>query len=146
MIGVLLLSFVVAHVVVPLGQRFGFSFNESGRSMNQLKKVIDPMLKEIWGKPVAPMTEAPITSSPDAFSWADLERLGTLGNLTTAQLQQAAENPDGFLRTAAAGSRELLLSACAARAAQLHPQAEAQEVYQELTQAPRLNLTCCSPV
>ncbi|CAE7688638.1 unnamed protein product [Symbiodinium sp. CCMP2592] len=134
MIGILLLSFVVVHVVVPLGQRFGFSFNESGRSMNHLRKIIDPMLKEILRKPVA---EASITTSrtSDAFAWADLERAGTLGNLTTAQLQQAAENPDGFLRTAAAGSRELLVSACAARAAQLHPQAEAQELYQELAKA-----------
>ncbi|CAE7688623.1 rngB [Symbiodinium sp. CCMP2592] len=134
MIGILLLSFLVVHVVVPLGERFGFSFNESGRSMNHLCKIIDPMLKEILRKPVA---EASITTSrtSDAFSWADLERTGTLGNLTTAQLQQAAENPDGFLRTAAAGSRELLVSACAARAAQLHPQAEAQELYQELAKA-----------
>ena len=143
MIGILLLSFVVVHVVVPLGQRFGFSFNESERSMNQLRKVIGPMLKDILGKPVAPVAEAPITSTPDAFSLADLERLGTLANLSTAQLQQAAENPDGFLRRAAAGSRELLLSACAARAAQLHPQAETQHVYRELAQAPQLNLRYC---
>ncbi|CAE7208010.1 UVR8 [Symbiodinium sp. CCMP2592] len=137
-IGILLLSFLVVHVAVPVGQRFGFSFNEFGRSLKQLRKVIDPMLKEIWCKPVASMTEAPSTlalGTPDAFSWADLERLGILGNLTTAQLQQAAENPDSFLRAAAAGSRELLLSACAARTAQLHPQAEAQQVYQELAQA-----------
>ena len=129
MIGILLLSFVVARVVVPVGQRFGFSFNELGRSRNQLRKVIDPMLKEMF----APVTEAP---SADVFSWTDLECLGALRDLTTAQLQQAAEKPDGFLRRAAAGSRELLLSACAARTAQLHPQAEAQQVYRELAQAP----------
>ena len=112
MIGILLLSFVVVRVVVPVGQRFGFSFNELGRSRNQLRKVIDPMLKEMFHKPVAQVTEAP---SADVFSWTDFERLGALDNLTTAQLQQAAEKPDGFLRKAAAGSRELLLSACAAR-------------------------------
>ncbi|CAE7752501.1 UVR8 [Symbiodinium sp. CCMP2456] len=140
MIGIILLSFVMVHVVVPVGQRFGFSFNELGRSLNQLRKVIDPMLKEMLHKPVTPVTEAPsaLALGTDVFSWTDLERFGALQNLTTAQLlAQAAENPDGsFLRTAAAGSRELLLRACAARTAQLHPQAEAeaQEVYQELAQ------------
>ncbi|CAE7805594.1 unnamed protein product [Symbiodinium sp. CCMP2592] len=107
MLTVLLLSLAVVHVLVPLGQHLGHPFNKLERrakALNSLRKALNQVLN------VA--SEAPTL-------WADLERSGVLRQLQTQQIQQAAQDPDFFLRRAAAGSRLLLLRACTARACSL---------------------------
>ncbi|CAE6963215.1 unnamed protein product [Symbiodinium sp. CCMP2592] len=141
-LGIVLLSLLVVHGLVPSGQRLGFAFNEAGRrhrrkakAMQSLREAMDQMLGEAFPKTSGLPAVAPTSNAPTVtFSWVDLERSGALHFHTVAQVQLAAEDLDAFLCHAVIGSRELLLRACAARAAQLRPQAEAQKVHEELAQ------------
>ncbi|CAE7462525.1 scube2, partial [Symbiodinium sp. CCMP2592] len=141
-LGIVLLSLLVVHLLVPSGQRLGFAFNEAGRrhrrkakAMQSLREAMDQVLGEAFPKTSDIPAVAPTSTAPAVtFSWVDLERSGALHFDTVAQVQRAAEDLDAFLCNTFVGSRELLLRACAARAAQLRPQAEAQKVHEELAQ------------
>ena len=139
MLAVLLLSFVAVHVLAPLGQHFGHPFNEAGRRQRRRAKALQSLrdtVEQLLGESLALRAAADMASTASApFSSADLELDALAEKLRTDQIEQAAEDTDAFLRRAAAGSRVLLLRACAARAAQLAPHSEAQLANQRLAQA-----------
>ncbi|CAE7203790.1 rngB, partial [Symbiodinium sp. CCMP2456] len=136
-LGIVLLSLLVVHGLVPSGKRLGFAFNEVARrqqkqakAMKSLREAMDQMLSETFPRTSGLPAVAPTSNTPVTFSWVDLERSGALHFHTVAQVQLAADDLDTFLCNTVAGSRELLLRACAARA-----QAEPQQVHEELAQA-----------
>ena len=146
-LGILLLALLVVHVLVPLGKRLGIAFNDAGRrhlkkakAMRSLREAVDQMLGEAFPNMSDIPAVAPTSKAPVTFSWVDLERSGALHFHSEAQVQQAAEDLDAFLCRAVAASRELLVRACAARAARAargpqEAEVQVQQVHEELSQA-----------
>ena len=136
-LSILLLSLAVVRCLVPLGQHLGHPFNELGRraqALNSLRKAVDKVLSESFKVEVASEAHTVPASTPP--SWADLERSGVLRELQSTQhIWQAAKDPEAFLQRATAGSRTLLLRACAARACSLAPPTKALQASQHLAEA-----------
>ena len=84
-VGIVLLSLLVVHGLVPLGQRLGFAFNEVARrhhrqakAMKSLREAMDQMLGEAFPKASGIPAVAPTTNAPVTFFWVDLERSGAV--------------------------------------------------------------------
>ena len=124
-LGVLLLSFLAAYLLAPLGHWLGHPFNEAARKSHRRAKALNRLREAATG-----ILAETFPNSAATVSWSDVEAAGAVRRLgTEAQVQRAAGDPDAFLRQATVQSQALLLRACTARAA-MDPEAKVHQGHQ----------------
>ncbi|CAK8988049.1 unnamed protein product [Durusdinium trenchii] len=105
-VGIIVLSYVVVHGLVPLANQRGIVFNQADKN------------KKAREKAVSRLQDALVPLLADSgLSWDEIQQSGVFDMILSA-LEEACAEPNIFLRKAVTTNRALLLKACQLRAAE----------------------------